>query len=87
MLLMYRGTIYGGFVNDLYYVGTSLQNGYPGVWALAFLDLPVSFVADTLLLPLTVHQTIEGRPADSQESDSRDSPEADSREPHEDASN
>lgn len=52
--------IYGGTALDLGIWGwlTGLKEHYPdaqdGAWAVFLLDLPFSFVADTVLLPLTI---------------------------------
>lgn len=46
--------VYGGAINDINLV---LQ-----LYGLTLIDLPFSFVADTVLLPMTVFQQICGRP-------------------------
>lgn len=59
----YRGpSVYSGSRADLSYLGQSLLHLSLGTFGLALIDLPLSFVADTLLLPVTIPEDL-GREA------------------------
>jgi uncharacterized protein YceK len=61
--------IYGGVkldANNIYYgpPGNGVVNMYPVCCLISIIDIPLSLVADTLLLPYTVTKTIRGRETD-----------------------
>ncbi|SRR6266705_1032297 len=59
----YHGSkIYSGVRGDIQAVGDMLSPNYTkearGLWPLFLLDLPFSFIADTLLLPITIYEEL-----------------------------
>jgi len=59
----YHGSkIYSGIRGDIQAVGDMLSPDYNkegrGLWPLFLLDLPFSFIADTLLLPITIYEEL-----------------------------
>jgi len=59
----YHGSkIYSGVRGDIQAVGDMLSSTYTkegrALWPFFILDLPFSFVADTLLLPITIYEEL-----------------------------